>query len=242
VLLHVDSLLLGAVALRDPIRKEAEWVVGYLKDKLGLEVWMCSGDNTATAQSVAREVGIEHVIAEALPQTKRHCVQKLKSAGRHVGFVGDGINDAPALAEADVGIAIGVGAHIAVEAADVTLLRSDLSECVAFLSLSKATFRTVMLNFFWAFCFNFVMLPIAAGIFYPSVHVPPLAAGIAMAGSSCLVVFTSLQLRHFQVPVQSRHCIIHEAEQIPLTAACEDSDSAMGMPEPAPQSIGRVFT
>jgi len=242
VLLHVDSLLLGAVALRDPIRKEAEWVVGYLKDKLGLEVWMCSGDNTATAQSVAREVGIEHVIAEALPQTKRHCVQKLKSAGRHGGFVGDGINDAPALAEADVGIAIGVGAHIAVEAADVTLLRSDLSEFVAFLSLSKATFRTVLLNFFWAFCFNFVMLPIAAGIFYPSVHVPPLAAGIAMAGSSCLVVFTSLQLRHFQVPVQSRHCIIHEAEQIPLTAACEDSDSAMGMPEPAPQSIGRVFT
>jgi len=165
---------------------------------------MCSGDNAATAQSVADEVGIQHVVAEALPLTKSQCIQQLQQrTGQRVGFVGDGINDAPALAEADVGIALGVGAQIAIEAADVTLLRSELSECVAFLALSKATFRTVLLNFFWAFCFNFACLPLAAGVFYPSVHIPPLAAGIAMATSSCLVVCSSLLIQNFRPPLQS---------------------------------------
>lgn len=251
VVMHVDAQLLGAVALRDHIREDAEWVVDFLTHKLGLEVWMCSGDNAATAQSVAREVGIQHVVAEALPLTKSQCVQQLQRTGQRVGFVGDGINDAPALAEADVGIAIGAGAQIAVEAADVTLLRSELSECVAFLSLSKATFRTVLLNFFWAFCFNFVMLPIAAGAFYPSVHVPPLAAGIAMASSSCLVVLSSLQLRRFRSPVQPEHVRrkrarppqlryrkIQESDRTPLAAAREDASSPSGAQEPKPQSIG----
>jgi len=253
VVMHVDSQLLGAVALRDPIRDDAEWVVRYLTNKLGLEVWMCSGDNAATAQSVADEVGIQHVVAEALPLTKSQCIQQLQQrTGQRVGFVGDGINDAPALAEADVGIALGVGAQIAIEAADVTLLRSELSECVAFLALSKATFRTVLLNFFWAFCFNFVMLPIAAGVFYPSVHVPPLAAGIAMASSSCLVVISSMQLRRFRGPVlpehtrrkrarppQKRYRKIHESDRTPLAAAREHLDDSPGdAQEPTPQSIG----
>merc|ERR1712107_192711 len=101
------------------------------------------------------------------------------------------------------GIAIGVVAQIVVEAADVALVRSELSDCVTFLSLSKATFRTIMLNFFWAFCFNFLCLPMAAGVFYPSIHIPPLAAGIGMAASSCLVVFSSLRLRYFRPPAGS---------------------------------------
>lgn len=211
VVLHVDSVLLGAVSLRDPVRKDAEWVVRYFKDTLGLEVWLCTGDNTTTAQSIAHEVGIEHVVAEALPLTKSESVQQLQASrrGRNGGefkvcFVGDGINDAPALAQADVGIAIGVGAQIAIEAADVALVRSELSDCVTFLALSRATFRTVVLNFFWAFCFNVVTLPMAAGLLYPMVHIPPLIAGMGMATSSCLVVVSSLQLRSFKPPGQPK--------------------------------------
>mmetsp|Transcript_109265 Transcript_109265/g.308255 ORF Transcript_109265/g.308255 Transcript_109265/m.308255 type:complete len:1079 (-) Transcript_109265:87-3323(-) len=200
VILHVDGVALGAVALNDPIRPEAKWVVEQLKKTLGLEVWMCTGDNTATAQCIAEKVGIgTAIVAEALPSTKRECVQMLQRSGqKRVGFVGDGINDSLALAQADVGVAIGVGAQVVVEAADVALVRSDLSDYVNFLRLSKATFRTIILNFFWAFCFNFVCLPLAAGLFYPLVHIPPLAAGIGMACSSCLVVFSSLTLWRFR--------------------------------------------
>jgi len=234
LILHVDSQLLGAVALRDPIREDAEWVVDFLTSTLGLEVWLCTGDNAATAQSIAREVGIHHVVAEALPLNKSECVKKLQARGNtRVCFIGDGINDAPALAQADVGVAIGVGARIAVEAADVALVRSELSDCVAFLALSRATFRTVLLNFFWAFCFNFVTLPMAAGLFYPKVHVPPLAAGIAMAGSSSLVVLSSLQLRHFQPPGRQPRRpqsawyrrIEEAAETAPLARSREDGRS-----------------
>eukprot|EP00928_Gymnodinium_smaydae_P041616 TRINITY_DN28139_c0_g1_i1.p1 TRINITY_DN28139_c0_g1~~TRINITY_DN28139_c0_g1_i1.p1 ORF type:complete len:1113 (-),score=174.82 TRINITY_DN28139_c0_g1_i1:403-3741(-) len=202
VVLHVEGRPLGACALKDPIRLEARSVVDHLKNKLGLEVILCTGDNTATAQAIADDVGIPTVVAEALPSTKSDCVKSLqrRGAGCKVAFIGDGINDSPALAQANVGIAIGAGAQVAIEAADVILVRSDLDGCVCFLSLSKATFRTIGLNFFWAFCFNFVCLPIAAGVFYPRVHIPPLVAGIGMACSSCLVVGTSLLLRRFRSP------------------------------------------
>eukprot|EP00930_Biecheleria_cincta_P096170 TRINITY_DN88043_c0_g1_i1.p1 TRINITY_DN88043_c0_g1~~TRINITY_DN88043_c0_g1_i1.p1 ORF type:complete len:1157 (+),score=212.55 TRINITY_DN88043_c0_g1_i1:28-3471(+) len=204
VLLHINGLPMGAVAMKDSIRPDAPWVIDHLTNRLGLDVWLCTGDNTATAQTIAAEVGIRNVVAEALPSAKSACVRQLQQEGsgeKRVAFVGDGINDSPALAQADVGIAIGVGAQIVVEAADVALVRSELSDCVTFLALSQATFRTIMLNFFWAFCFNFLCLPMAAGIFYPRIHIPPLAAGIGMAASSCLVVFSSLRLRHFRPPV-----------------------------------------
>lgn len=202
VLLHVGGELLGAVAIRDPIRHDARWFVKFLQDRLRLDVWLCSGDNTATAQCIAGEVGIANVVAEALPASKSECVRHLqhRKAGCKVGFLGDGVNDAPALAQADVGIAIGAGARVAMEAADVVLVRSELSDCIAFLALSFATFRTICLNFFWAFCFNFVCLPLAAGIFYPHVYIPPLVAGIAMACSSFLVVMSSLLLKRFKPP------------------------------------------
>lgn len=209
VLMHSGGQLLGAVALSDQVREDAEWVVDYLQRQLGLEVWLCTGDNTATAQFIAKAVGITNVIAEALPATKSDCVRQLQlckagtSGARRVLFVGDGINDAIALAQADVGMAIGVGATIAVEAADVTLVRSELIDCVFFLALSKSTFLTIIMNFFWAFCFNFVCLPLAAGVFYPHIHIPPLVAGIGMASSSCLVVMTSLSLRGFAPPSPS---------------------------------------
>jgi len=207
--------------MRDPVREDAAWVVDYLANRLGLEVWLCSGDNTATALCIAHEVGIKHVVAEALPSTKCECVQQLQNHGsmanRKICFVGDGMNDSPALAQADVGIAIGVGAQVAVEAADVTLVRSELGDCITFLSLSIATFRTIMLNFFWAFCFNVVCLPIAAGIFYPAIHIPPLAAGVGMASSSCLVVLSSLQLRRFSPPVPTVQAhSLAVSERVPL--------------------------
>mmetsp|Transcript_121787 Transcript_121787/g.389400 ORF Transcript_121787/g.389400 Transcript_121787/m.389400 type:complete len:1102 (+) Transcript_121787:80-3385(+) len=257
VLMHVDAQLVGAVALRDPIREDAAWVVDYLQRTLGLEVWMCTGDNAATAQMIAREVGITNVVAEALPATKSDCVKQLQRTGagkslRRVCFVGDGINDSIALAQADVGIAIGVGAQVAVEAADVTLVRSELVDCVYFLSLSKSTFSTIILNFFWAFCFNFVCLPMAAGVFYPTIHIPPLVAGIGMASSSCLVVMTSLGLRRFQPPRSSLSTgsgngkvaggfgrrAAKGVEQESLMSAMPSPECS---PPPAAQAFGRVF-
>jgi len=220
-LVHADLVPLGAVAMSDPIREDAEWVVDFFSKTLGLEVWMCTGDNTATAKAIAEAVGIKNVVAEALPTAKSQCVQQLQrqGGGKKVCFVGDGINDSIALAQADVGIAIGVGAQVAMEAADVTLVRSELSDCAMFLSLSKRTVMTICLNLFWAFCFNFVCLPMAAGLFYPRVHIPPLAAGIGMASSSCLVVFTSLALRLHRSPktgVWRRPKRARDLEKVPL--------------------------
>ena len=234
VIMHIGSQLVGAVALRDSVREDAEWVVSYLRDTLKLDVWLCTGDNTATAAAIAKEVGIVNIVAEALPVTKSECVKQLQSKGggraNRVCFVGDGVNDSIALAQADVGIAIGVGAQVAVEAADVTLIRSELEECATFLALSKTTFSTIRLNFFWAFCFNFVCLPMAAGVFYPAIHIPPLAAGIGMAGSSCLVVFTSLSLRSF-VPPRQANGLASLHEKAPLTGSAH---------KPSPQLFGNA--
>merc|ERR1712217_309859 len=209
--------------------------VDYLARKLGLEVWLCTGDNTATARAVAQQVGIFHVVAEALPSTKSKCVQNLQSKGgkrkRRICFVGDGINDSLALAQADVGIAIGVGAQVAVEAAEVALTRSELGDCVTFLSLSRATLRTIFLNFFWAFCFNFVCLPMAAGLFYPHVYIPPLAAGIGMVSSSFLVVFSSLMLRRFRSPTR----VSSNEETIPLAVPF-----ATKLPVPLPGVVDKL--
>ena len=188
--LHADCQLLGAVAVHDPLRPESLWVVEYMQ-KLGLDVWLCSGDNTATAEAVAGQLGIRNVVAEALPGTKSDCVGKLKhttAKPRRVCFVGDGVNDSPALAEADVGIAIGVGAQVvnrvsrtakvslaeiapflvisllsihvkAIDAADVTLVRAEISDVAAFIALSKAAFRTILLNFFLGFLFQLCVSP-----------------------------------------------------------------------------------
>mmetsp|Transcript_70492 Transcript_70492/g.168833 ORF Transcript_70492/g.168833 Transcript_70492/m.168833 type:complete len:1090 (+) Transcript_70492:104-3373(+) len=228
VLLHVDGKPVGAVAMKDRVRPDAPWVVNWLRRELGTEVWMCTGDNAATAQSIAHEVGITKVIAEALPSTKKNCVQQLQekakggSSGRSVVcFVGDGMNDSPALAQANVGIAIGVGAQVAVEAADIALVRSELTDLVSFLALGQVTLRTIKLNFFWAFCFNFLCLPIAAGVLYPEIIIPPLAAGIGMAASSCLVVSSSLLIRCFQSPVKSTVPMFEDGE------ALESPDSSV---------------
>ena len=167
---------------------------------MGLKVMMVSGDSKKGAAAVAKEVGFDEVVAEVLPSQKADFVKKLQKQGRRVAMVGDGLNDAPALAQADVGIAIGTGTDVAMEASDVTLIRGDLRGVVTALQLSKRALRTIRENLFWAFIYNAVGIPIAAGVLYPffGVLLSPVLASAAMAWSSLSVVLNSLTLRRFK--------------------------------------------
>jgi Cu+-exporting ATPase len=164
---------------------------------LGLEVVMLTGDTRATADAIARRAGIERVRAEVLPEDKAREIQALQAGGRRVAMVGDGINDAPALAQADVGIAMASGSDVAIEAADVTLMRADLLGIVDAVLLSRRTIRVVKQNLAWAFGYNVVLIPVAAGVLYPiwGVQLSPMLAGAAMAFSSVSVVLNSLRLK-----------------------------------------------
>ena len=161
--------------------------------QLGLRPVLLTGDTTATAQAVAAEVGIDEVIAEVLPQDKADVVRRLRDEGRVVAMIGDGVNDAPALATADLGLAIGTGADVAIEASDLTLVRGDLLEAAEAIELSRATLRTIKTNLFWAFAYNTAAIPLAvAGL------VTPVLAALAMAVSSVAVVTNSLRLFRFR--------------------------------------------
>jgi Cu+-exporting ATPase len=161
---------------------------------------MLTGDNRLTAAAIARGAGVERVLAEVLPEDKAREIERLRAGGRRVAMVGDGINDAPALARADVGIAMGSGTDVAMEAADVTLMRGDLRGVVAAYELSRATIRVVKQNLVWAFGYNVVLVPVAAGLLYPlwGVLLSPILAGAAMAFSSVSVVSNSLRLKRWR--------------------------------------------
>jgi len=199
VIVVVNNTIYGVIAISDPIKPMARDAVRALR-RLGFGVMMVSGDSKRGAQAVAREVEIDEVLAEVLPSQKAELVKKLQQQGRHVAMVGDGINDAPALAQADVGIAIGTGTDIAMEASDVTLIRGDLRGVVTAIQLSRRTMRTIRANLFWAFVYNVVGIPIAAGALYPFFRVllSPVLASAAMAWSSLSVVLNSLTLRRFR--------------------------------------------
>ena len=194
-----SDLVYGVIAISDPVKPTAKQAIHYLR-KLGLGVMMVSGDSKRGAEAVAREVEIDEVLAEVLPSQKAELVKKLQQQGRHVAMVGDGINDAPALAQADVGIAIGTGTDIAMEASDVTLIRGDLRAVVTAIQLSRRTMRTIRANLFWAFVYNVIGIPVAAGALYPFFRVllSPVLASAAMAWSSLSVVLNSLTLRRFR--------------------------------------------
>jgi Cu+-exporting ATPase len=203
-----DDALIGVIAVADTVKETSHTAIEGFQ-KLGLKVVMLTGDNARTAQAVGRELGVTQVVAQVLPADKQRQIAALQDAGEVVAMVGDGVNDAPALARADVGLAIGAGTDVAIESADIVLMKSDLVDAVTAVELSRATIRNVRQNLFWAFFYNIICIPLAAGLFYPILHIQlsPMLAAAAMSLSSFCVVTNALRLRFFKPSITSSHSV-----------------------------------
>ena len=227
-----DGRLAGIIAAADPVKPSSRRAVAELK-RMGIETVMLTGDNSRTAQAIQRQVGVNRVIAEVLPQDKEQEIRRLQESGKKVAMVGDGINDAPALARADVGIAIGAGTDIAIESADVVLMKSDLMDVATAVQLSRSVIRNIKQNLFWAFFYNTVGIPIAAGIFYPAfgLKLSPMIGALAMSFSSVFVVTNALRLRFFK----PRH---HTAEAEDRESTVQNTLRTFAIEAPEPKIKG----
>jgi len=205
ILIAFAGEMCGIIAIADTLKETTKDAIAELKS-MRLDVVMITGDNARTANAIAKEIGIEKVLAEVLPQDKAKEVKELQKKGRIVAFVGDGINDAPALAQADVGIAIGSGTDVAIESGEIVLMKDDLIDAVAAIQLSKKVMSRIKQNLFWAFAYNTALIPVAAGILYPFFRITfkPELAGLAMAMSSVTVVTLSLMLKRYVPPVKKK--------------------------------------
>ncbi len=220
VFVAIDGRAAAVIAIADTLKPGSAAAVVELH-RLGLEVVMLTGDNETTARAIARQAGVERVLADVRPDEKAAQVRRLQAEGKLVAMVGDGVNDAPALAQADVGIAIGTGTDVAIESAAVTLMSGDLRGLVTAIALSRATLRNIKQNLFWAFAYNVALIPLAAGAFYPftGVLLDPIIAAAAMALSSVTVVSNALRLRRFQPPRAHLATRSIDAERVPAGVA-----------------------
>ena len=214
----IDGRLAAVLAVADPLKETSLEALAALR-ALGIWIVMITGDNRRTAEAIARGLPIDEVVAEVLPAGKVEVIKRLQAGGARVAFVGDGINDAPALAQADVGLAIGTGTDIAIESADVVLMSGDLRNVPNAVALSRATIRNIAENLFWAFGYNAVLIPVAAGVLYPSfgILMSPMFAGLAMALSSVSVVTNALRLKRFRPPLAAH--ANRDTQVAPLPAA-----------------------
>jgi len=224
VYLAVDGMLWGVLGIADPLRATAAGAIAALRAR-GLQVAMVTGDIEANARQLGRQVGIDQIEAQMLPAAKADAVRRWQASGRKLAFVGDGINDAPALAQADVGIAVATGTEIAVEAADITLAHGDLGALLGAFEVATRTMRTIRANLFWAFFYNALLIPLAAGVFYPlwRIGMNPMFAGLAMGLSSVFVVTNSLRLRRVRVPALVAAPV--SSQEIARTAASSSAGS-----------------
>jgi Cu+-exporting ATPase len=208
MLVAQDGKASGVLAISDQLKSSAAEAVAELK-KMGLQVVMITGDNARSAAAVASQLGIEKVLSEVLPEEKAMEIKRLRQAGSRVAFVGDGINDAPALAESDVGIAIGSGTDVAIETGEIVLMKGDLRDAVAAIQLSRKVISRIKLNIFWAFAYNAALVPVAAGVLYPNFGITfrPELAGLAMALSSVTVISFSLLLKKYIPPATKNKSI-----------------------------------
>ncbi|HHY11339.1 MAG TPA: HAD-IC family P-type ATPase, partial [Firmicutes bacterium] len=214
-----EDTFLGITAVADVPKGTSRQAVKRFKE-MGVKVVMLTGDNEKTAEAVRVQMGIDEAVSEVLPQEKDSRIQEIQQQGRKVGMVGDGVNDAPALARADVGIAIGAGTDVAIESADIVLIKSDLMDAVGAMELSNATIRNIKQNLFWAFFYNSLGIPIAAGLLYPAfgIKLTPVIAAAAMSMSSFFVVTNALRLRRFKpTAVEKSDDIEQRVEPVSVT-------------------------
>lgn len=230
-----EHRLLGVVAVADVVKPDSAAAVAALR-RGGCEVVLLTGDNQRTAEAIARQVGVDRVIAQVLPQDKARCIQELQREGRLVAMVGDGVNDAPALVTADVGLAIGAGTDVAIESADVVLMRSSLMDIVDAAALSRAALRNIRQNLFWAFFYNAIGIPVAAGVLYPAFQITlnPMIAAAAMSLSSVCVVSNALRLRGWKgsrpdapAPADKSAALTDAPNVITAAPAAQQEESAM---------------